>query len=425
MLLTKGNQIYKNDKPFFYLADTCWSAFTNITLNEWKYYLDYRASQGFNVIQINILSQWDASKATFELLPFPITHNKNHYSYDYSKPNLKYFARAEKMLQMVREHNMIPALVLLWSNYVPDTWAGKIAFNNHFAYDELENYVSFVTEKFKRFSPIYFVSGDTDFPTEKAINYYEKVFEVAKQHDPDALYSFHIKGRLAELPEQFYKKIDFFSYQSGHNFAGQKTAFSIPFDLRKKGFTHPIINTEPCYEQISYSRNIYGRYTARDVRQASWSSVLSGAGAGITYGAHGIWSWHQLGQKFGLVAGEGFDFPFDWRDALHFNGANDIAYLKKIVSSLFENGIEPVDVLLKKEITIRVGSDPQRKRYIIYLPTNTNLDVSNLGLNDENSHARVFYLDERTSHPLNYLNKTLLQMSRAQADSIIVLEKED
>ena len=32
----------KNNKKFFYFADTCWSAFTNIDLDSWEYYLQYR-----------------------------------------------------------------------------------------------------------------------------------------------------------------------------------------------------------------------------------------------------------------------------------------------------------------------------------------------------------------------------------------------
>ena len=39
----------KNNKNFFYFADTCWSAFTNIDLDSWEYYLQYRRRQGFNV----------------------------------------------------------------------------------------------------------------------------------------------------------------------------------------------------------------------------------------------------------------------------------------------------------------------------------------------------------------------------------------
>ena len=60
----------KNGKPFFYLADTCWSAFTNINENDWKYYLQYRKRQGYNVLQINILPQWDASAADLNHSPY-------------------------------------------------------------------------------------------------------------------------------------------------------------------------------------------------------------------------------------------------------------------------------------------------------------------------------------------------------------------
>ena len=49
-LTIENNILMKNGKPFFYLADTCWSAFTNIKDNDWDYYLDYRKSQGFNTL---------------------------------------------------------------------------------------------------------------------------------------------------------------------------------------------------------------------------------------------------------------------------------------------------------------------------------------------------------------------------------------
>ena len=42
-------------KPFFWFADTCWSAFTSITEADWDYYLTRRAEQGMNVLQINTL----------------------------------------------------------------------------------------------------------------------------------------------------------------------------------------------------------------------------------------------------------------------------------------------------------------------------------------------------------------------------------
>ena len=57
-------------RPFFYLADTIWSAFTNITLEEWEYYLRRRREQGFTVLQINTLPQWDRCMSDTGLYPF-------------------------------------------------------------------------------------------------------------------------------------------------------------------------------------------------------------------------------------------------------------------------------------------------------------------------------------------------------------------
>ena len=38
--ISKNKQtLLKDGKTFFYLADTCWSAFTNISDEEWDYYL--------------------------------------------------------------------------------------------------------------------------------------------------------------------------------------------------------------------------------------------------------------------------------------------------------------------------------------------------------------------------------------------------
>lgn len=382
MLITKKHHFEKDGQRFFYLADTCWSAFTNASLDDWKYYLDYRKAQGFNVIQINVLKQWDASESDIDILPFPITYeDKAHIDYDYTTLNKSYFDRAEKMLEEVYKRNMIPGLVLLWANYVPGTWAGNIAPNNPFDYEALEEYVEYVVNRFKKYNPIYFISGDTDFPTEESIKYYRKVFRVAKKTDSTALYSFHIKGRFTDLPDEFLNEIDFFSYQSGHNFAGQHTAYDIPMFMRKKGFDRPIVNTEPCYDQISYSRNEYGRFRPYDVRRASYQSILSGADAGITYGAHGIWSWHKTGKRFGIVEGEGFDLPFDWHDALRFRGSNDVALLKKTILNL-DSDLKPENINFKNHEEIRVAR--AGKDYLIYLPVNTQINLEELGVNKQN-----------------------------------------
>ena len=92
---------------------------------------------------------------------------------------------------------------------------------------------------------------------------------------------------------------------------------------------------------MGYSRNIYGRFGRFDVRKAAWQSVLSGARAGITYGAHGVWSWHHADSAFGETVGEGFLTPFTWHDALHFEGAWDYAFIKELFDQYNLYDIEP------------------------------------------------------------------------------------
>ncbi|EQM52912.1 hypothetical protein N692_07635 [Lactiplantibacillus plantarum EGD-AQ4] len=424
MLFTRNHQFIKDNKPFFYLADTCWSAFTNISEEDWQYYLNYRHQQGFNVIQINLLKQWDASGHDLNIYPFAIEKKENGYTFDYSKINVAYFDRVERMLEVMKSKDMTPALVLLWSNYVPGTWAAKLAHNNLFPFQELKNYVTYVTKRFKKFNPIYFVSGDTDFPTDQTIQYYREVFHVAKSIDPDALYSFHIKGRFTGVPEEFLTQMDFFSYQSGHSIDGQSASYLIPVSERKI-FDGPIVNTEPCYDQISDSRHSTNRFTSHDVRIAAWSSVLSGANAGITYGAHGIWSWHHAGASFGIVKGEGFDVPFDWHDALRFRGASDLAFLKQYMLSNFKDGYEPSNIVLNDNSAIRLASNTQKTCYTIYLPINIELDVSPLGFNKQNAQVTIFDLQHRTQLVGDWVDQTTIGLSNCLEDVLIKVESSE
>ncbi|CCI84977.1 beta-glucosidase [Lactobacillus pasteurii DSM 23907 = CRBIP 24.76] len=145
MLKTKEKYLYKNDKRIFYLADTCWGAFTSVEMPDWRYYLDTRKAQGFNAIQINILRQWDSSLPINGREPFAITTREDgSYEYDFSKINEKYFDNAVKMLEEMKKREMIPALVLLWGNFVPDTWMSHFVKNNTMLFEQIKPYITYV-----------------------------------------------------------------------------------------------------------------------------------------------------------------------------------------------------------------------------------------------------------------------------------------
>jgi len=381
-----NNNFYIDGKPSFYLADTCWSAFTNIEISDWIYYLNYRRKQGFNVIQVNMLWQWDSSKTDLDLLPFEL---KSDGTFDFSKVNEEYFDRAGEMIKIAYEQGFTIGLVLLWANYLPDTWATLLKETSLFPKEKIESYVDFVMQKYNQYKPIYIVSGDTDFPNDNVIDYYEIAMNRVKENDPNSIATLHIRGREKDLPQRLLenKNLDFYMFQSGHNRQYQYMAYELAEEFYSKEPQNPSINSEPCYELMGYSRNEYGRFTREDVRKVAWQSVLSGAKAGITYGAHGIWSWHSENMEFDSTVGEAFATPYDWHDALQFEGAWDYAFIKNFLESENLLDIVPVkDLILNETKEIRVSEND--KKIIIYIPSNITLQ-----LNEDYSTHSAYFID--------------------------------
>lgn len=376
IIVEKNTRTFKKDnKNFFYLADTCWSAFTNITMEEWEYYLNVRKSQGFDVIQINILPQWDASETELDFYPIPY---KGGYSktFEFTEFNESYFNRAREMCKMAKDRGLELALVVLWCNFVPNTWASRIFPNNIMPYDFISKYVKKVHETFSDFNPIYIISGDTDFNGEDTKKYYLTAAKLLKDLAPDSLQTLHLRGHYDEIPEEFIDIIDFYMYQSGHNAENLAMPYLLAKRFYEKYPVKPIINSEPCYEQMGYSRKAYGRFYRFDVRRAAWMSILSGACAGVTYGAHGIYSWHKIGKRFGFGTGEGFDDPNPWNDAIKYPGAWDYGYIKHILDIYDICDLVPMDKVLNSTEEIRMASTKNEDRILVYVPINTNVKIA-------------------------------------------------
>ncbi len=353
----------RDGEKFFYLADTCWSAFTNPTYEEWECYLDYRRMQGFNAIQINILPQHDRSESDNYVDPFKVLPDGG---WDFTSRNEKYFDRAEKMVEIAVERDFTPTLVVLWCNYVKGTWGSKINPERIIPLERLEEYVTYVAERFGKYNPIFIISGDTNFETEDSIIYYKTALDIIKRASPNSLTTMHLMSGLWEIPEVLVKSYnyDFYMYQSGHI----KEHQHLPYELAQKFYNmpvkRPILNGEPCYEGHSHGGK-YGRFGRFDVRKAIWQSLLSGAKAGTAYGAHGIWSWHKRGKKF---RGEQFSrTPYEWSTAIRFPGAFDASFAKWVFEKYDMFDLEPANEKLLNEtpeIRISEGKD----KIVIYTP---------------------------------------------------------
>ena len=355
------DRFLRGGRTYFYLADTCWSAFTNVRPGEWEQYLDLRAAQGFNALQVTILPQWDRSQAEFGPLPFKPGKDGRP---DYARPEDAYFEKAARMLEHVVERGIVPALVVLWCDRIRDTWAWRAHPENELPLEAIEHFVRYAARAFGRFNPVWLVSGDTDLKSTETVKRYLLALKAVKAATPGCLTTLHLQPEadippeLADAPE-----LDFYMYQSGHD-PDQTTPYVLARRFLGKAVKRPVVNGEPCYDGHGFGRT-YGRFGSFHVRKAIWQSLLAGAKAGVTYGAHGVWNWHRRGLTFGSADFSGMPLP--WHEAARLPGALDAGFARWVFETFGLADVEPVEETgMSPEV--RVAESPSGDVVAAYAP---------------------------------------------------------
>jgi hypothetical protein len=169
-------------------------------------------------------------------------------------------------------------------------------------------------------------------------------------------------------------------------------------------------------------RRAYGRYGRREVRFAAWTSILSGACAGITYGAHGIWNWRTTNST-GARPGNIFGVPFLWQDALQFPGAWDYAFIKRFLEREGLTQLTPANDILDlgtEEVRIAKSDDG---RYLAFLPWSNEIRI--------NAELKGYpaYAIDLENHFVATLKVTVadggtvVEQHPFEGDALVVLEK--
>ena len=417
-----GDFLEKDGKPFFLLSDTDWMAFQKLSVEEWRELVVRRKQQGFNALQISMMPiAHDNSSSEDDLHPFIMKDGK----YDFSKINETYFDKAEEMLAVMREYDMIPFLHLFWVNYIPDTWAAQKSPGTVMSFEFVRPLATYFINRVKKFDPIYSVSGDTNFETDQVVKYYLEILDVLHEQDPQGLTTLHLQP-TADPPEVLrrHPQYHFYVYQSGHSVGamGNDSTQTSMLDFSKqfldKPEKKPIINTEPCYEGHGHGCT-YGRFNAYDIRRATWLSLLSGSKAGITYGAHGVWQMYHRGEPF-----NGINFsslPYNWHAALQFPGAWDVGYSKWLFEHYNMFSLQPSDAMEARSELIRMAESDDM--IVIYMPYHDELTV----LRDLSGYTveMVAMETKKIISPLYTVEdgKTTLHLSDCNEDMLIIARK--
>lgn len=96
----------QNGKPFFYAADTGWSMIEFLSVADAKKYIDIRKSQGFSVIQTNVV--WDMYRSDGRPRGNPFIND------DVTQPNESYWAGVDEIMKYAESQGMVLSCGLLW-----------------------------------------------------------------------------------------------------------------------------------------------------------------------------------------------------------------------------------------------------------------------------------------------------------------------
>jgi Protein of unknown function (DUF4038) len=351
----------------FLLADTVWSALGDSTEDEWRFYLRRRARQGFNAALLSVLPiLHDRSVGGANMLPF----DEEAVSSGSWRFNARFFELLRRRLDMASEAGIVCGLVLLWVNYVEGTWGANRTPGFVMPEEPRSEYLSALSQVVHDGECLLIVSGDAGFASATEVESYQRFTESVEELWPQSLVAFH-SAPTAVLPSELERSADVLIFQSGHH--GETPGLARDLSARYHAIAgdRPVMNAEPAYEAHRVGGGV-GRFGRATVRRRIWESVVGGASAGVTYGAHGLWGWHRAGESFSSVHFSGT--PLDWRQALFLPGSDDAARCRAIAEQegILRFAPRPEELRVIDEgwgaAEVVVGVDGGARAAAVYLP---------------------------------------------------------
>ncbi len=355
--------------PFFFTACTAWNGALKSTEDEWRRYLKHRVDYGYNVIQF-VTTQWRGCDKDAE----------GQVAFEGCgriRINPRFYQRLDRKVDQINEHGLVAAPVLLWALPVAD---GRELSPGYYLPDDAAILLArYMVARYGGHHVIWILGGDGRY-----INEYEQRWKnigrgVFGDEHPGVVAQ-HPQGRSwigrAYAEESW---LDVVGYQSSHSNA-QGTVEWItkgpPANDWDEIPARPIINMEPCYEEIGF------RITDRDVRNASYWSILATPTAGITYGANGIWPWIREGEE--ILNHRHAAGVTPWHKSIDFPGSIQIGYLAHFMRRLPWWRLRPAQDLLAEQPGdrtynhfISVAQTENGDMIVAYLPVRSTVRLFN------------------------------------------------
>ena len=320
---------FANGTPFFWLADTAWNGPLKAALSDWDVYLADRVMKGFSVIQF-VATHWLGAAADAEGRPA------------YTNPQRiriepAFFQRMDRRIARINDFGLVAAPVLAWAA----TWSKDSIHLNpgtSLTDDQIIVLIRYLVSRYGAHQVVWILAGDGIYRGAEAERW-RRIGRAALAGSP-RLATVHPSVRLW-VDKEFEGEpwYSFNGYQSGQ-FNNEDNARWINARLRRdcselesQSRTMPTIDLEPCYEDhLPLDAPGAKRMDAFSVRRALYWSLLAAPVAGVSYGAHGVWSW----EGFPAVP---LSHPHSgtartWREAIELPGSESIRYLRAMFNSI-------------------------------------------------------------------------------------------
>jgi len=332
VVVEKGNyhMNHRDGTPFFWLGCTAWNGGLKSTPEEWEHYLEQRAKLGYNVIQL-VGTQWRGCDQNSE----------GQVAFSGSgriKLNPAFFQHFDGKMDRINAHGHMAGLVLLWA--LPFGAGMELSPGYYLPDREAILLARYMVARYGAHHVTWLLGGDGKYWDELE-DRWKYIGQEVFRDKPQGISTTHPMGGkwIGDIygNEPWYQ-ID--GYQSSHS-TGQRTV-ELMTNTVAEGWKHqtpkPVINLEPCYEEIHY------RIFEDDVRNACYWSVFAAPPSGITYGADGIWPWIRKGET--ALNHRANLKVSTWDKAIELPGSKQIALLGDLMRGLEWWNLRPDQDLL-------------------------------------------------------------------------------
>jgi len=394
------SKILRDDEgaPFLWLGDTVWFGLTDrISNSDWKQLMEKRTTQGFNVMQV--VSGLLPEAAFGE--PATLLNGVASWTSDKSKLEKKWWDAADvKVIDAVQAGQM-PALVGAWSYYILE-----------FGAEKLKEHWSEMIARWAAFPVFWCIAGEVGLMEYKDLfsdDMQERALSIQQMWKPVIIHvrntdPWHRPITVHPCPAFNFSSVealqgdsdlDFVWLQTGHADVNSIKSSLSALNKAQKDSTLPVLNSEVCYEGIA------GGSPAMIQRYLFWTHVLQGA-AGHTYGAQGIWAFHDDATSPGAMWGW-----VPWQEAAKLPGAEQLGIAAKYLRSIKWDGFTPANNSMKVhadlEHTYRPWAGKTGDHLVAYFPP-VSMAPAEMGISFELATIVFTTLEKNAKYTVEIIN---------------------